>query len=169
MEHEMRSRWNFFLFVTHGFLVVTWISSATVAQQVELVVYFNQQRLFSWFVCQWKLPLLLWTPLSSVPMCQRCVCPKYCLLSNVVGWWATLWLPHPFQADSRALTADCQVFLGGWLRAKRGEAWTHTLFLTVGLLITGLTWWFKATILSAAQALTRTDEGKHHTHEEIMI
>jgi len=73
-----------------------------------------------------------------------------------------MWPPHPVQADTRPLTADCEVILGAGLGAERREARTRTLPLTVRLLFAGLTRWLQHTVLTAAQALTRT-ECKHHT------
>lgn len=68
-----------------------------------------------------------------------------------------MWLPHPVEADTGALTADGEVFLGAWLGAERREARTHTLSLTVCLLVTTLTRRLKPAVLTAAQALTGTD------------
>lgn len=68
-----------------------------------------------------------------------------------------MWPPHPVQADTRALTADGEVFLGTWLGTAWREARTHTLSLTVCFFIADLTSWLKLTVLTTAQALTRTD------------
>lgn len=70
-------------------------------------------------------------------------------------------LPHPVQTHSCPQAADCEVFLGAGLGAVGGGAWTHTLLLTVCLLVAGLTCWLELTVGPAAQALTRTgNKGK---------
>lgn len=72
-------------------------------------------------------------------------------------------LPHPVQTHSGPQAADCEVFLGAGLRAVGGGTWTHTLLLTICLLVAGLTCWLELTVWPAAQALTGTwNEGQRN-------
>lgn len=72
-------------------------------------------------------------------------------------------LPHPIQTHSGPQAADCEVFLGAGLGAVGGGTWTHTLLLTIGLLVAGLTCWLELTVGPAAQALTGTwSEGQRN-------
>lgn len=65
-------------------------------------------------------------------------------------------LTHSIQTHSGPQAADCEVFLGAGLRAVGGRTLTHTLLLTIGLLVADLTCWLELAVWSAAEALTGT-------------